>query len=223
MLNSCGASIDKNTPLIVASLVSVDDLERSSSFGRMSAEIIANALAGRGYKIKELKLNQDRIFIRERGGEFALSRNVKEIARGHDVRFLVVGTYTMGGELKFKDYDGLLCCREAQKIYVSLRIVDASDGTIACAASYSVVTKAAQPGGDAFLFHWVIAVIRIRIEGSMPAALKKAAGVLTCTHPDGLNEPQGGRLGPSPAATALQNPQSSWPTALLRGAAGCPP
>jgi TolB-like protein len=144
MLNSCGASIDKNTPLIVASLVSVDDLERSSSFGRMSAEIIANALAGRGYKVKELKLNQDRIFIRERGGEFALSRNVKEIARGHDVRFLVVGTYTMGGELKFKDYDGLLCCREAQKIYVSLRIVDAADGTIACAASYSVVTKDAK-------------------------------------------------------------------------------
>lgn len=144
MLNSCGAGIDRSTPLIVASLVSVDDLERSSSFGRMSAEIIANAVSRRGYKVKELKLNQDRIFIREHGGEFALSRNVKEIARGHDVRFLVVGTYTTGDELKFNDYDGLVCCREARKIYVSLRVVNADDGTIACSASYSVVTKAAK-------------------------------------------------------------------------------
>jgi TolB-like protein len=100
--------------LMVASFVNVNNLEESSSFGRIIAEQIASRFAQRGQKIIELKLRQNSIFISEGKGEFMLSRDVREISRTHNASAIVVGTYADGGD----------------RLYVSARIVRPADSMV---------------------------------------------------------------------------------------------
>ena len=120
LMKNCLNRLDTDRPLIVASLVSVDDSTQSSTYGRMSAEIIANRLAQLGYQVKELKMNQNRIYIRKGQGEFVLSRELQNIAGQHDVQAVVVGTYALVNN-GYKD-----------SVCVCLKIVDPISNIIGC-------------------------------------------------------------------------------------------
>jgi TolB-like protein len=106
--------IESSEPLIVASFVNVNNLEESSSFGRIIAEQIASRFVQRGQKVIELKLRQNSIFIREGQGEFMLSRDVRELSKTYNASAVVVGTYAEGGD----------------RLYVSARIVRPTDNII---------------------------------------------------------------------------------------------
>ena len=122
LLKNCTHNFSATQPIIVASLVSVDDVHKSSTFGRMSAEIIAARLSQHGYNVKELKMNQDQIYIKTREGEFVLSRDIKDIASKHNVQAVVVGTYAETGY---------------RSIFVCLRIVDPVSNIIGCSTCYT--------------------------------------------------------------------------------------
>jgi TolB-like protein len=113
-------SIGPSDPLIVASFVNVNNLEESSSFGRMIAEQIVSRFVQRGQRVIELKLRQNSIFIMEGKGEFMLSRDLREISKTYNASAVVVGTYAEGGE----------------RLYVSARIVRPTDNVII--SSYDV-------------------------------------------------------------------------------------
>jgi TolB-like protein len=106
--------IEPSEPLIVASFVNVNNLEESSSFGRIIAEQIVSRFVQRGRTVIELKLRQNSLFIREGQGEFMLSRDVREISKTYNASAVVVGTYADGGE----------------RLYVSARIVRPIDNVI---------------------------------------------------------------------------------------------
>jgi TolB-like protein len=93
--------IGSTDPLIVASFVNVNDLQESSSFGRILAEQISSRLAQRGHKVIELKLRQESIFIREGHGELLLSRDIQELSKTYNVAAVVVGTYAEGVDRLF--------------------------------------------------------------------------------------------------------------------------
>jgi TolB-like protein len=114
LLENATQSIDPSEPLIVASFVSVNNLEESSSFGRIMAEQIVSRFVQRGQKVIELKLRQNSVFIREGQGEFMLSRDVREISKTYNASAVVVGTYADGGD----------------RLYVSARIVRPTDSVI---------------------------------------------------------------------------------------------
>ena len=106
--------IGPSDPLVVASFVSVNNLEESSSFGRMLSEQIASRLSQRGLKVIELKLRQDSIFIQEGNGEFLLSRDIRELSKTYNAAAVVVGTYAEG----------------VDRLYVSARILRPADNLI---------------------------------------------------------------------------------------------
>lgn len=81
-------------PIIVATLVNIDELNESSRLGRSLSEQIAARFVQRGYPIIELKLRGN-IFVQRNQGELLLSRELRDISLSHKAQAVVVGTYSM--------------------------------------------------------------------------------------------------------------------------------
>lgn len=114
--------LQRSKPLIVASFVNIDDLLDTSTFGRMAAEQVGSRFAQHGYKVSELKLRTTNIFIEQRRGELALSRELKNISTEHNAQAIIAGTYA----------------KAADVVYVTAKIIRASDGTIIASHDYSL-------------------------------------------------------------------------------------
>lgn len=105
--------------LIVASFVNVDDMNDSSSFGRIVSEQIASSLS-REFPVTEVKLREN-IFLKERAGEFLLSREVMNLSKKHEAQAVLVGTYAIAN----------------QAVYVSARIVNPVTNQIMSSYDYN--------------------------------------------------------------------------------------
>ncbi|MCK5876622.1 MAG: hypothetical protein KAG43_03215 [Candidatus Marithrix sp.] len=107
-------------PILVTSFVNVDNVQQSSTFGRVIGEQIGSRLAQRGYKIIEMKMRTSNVFVQERTGELLLSRELREISFQHDAYAVVVGTYGIGKE----------------SVYVTAKLVRAKDSVILSSYDY---------------------------------------------------------------------------------------
>lgn len=114
--------IPKDRPILAASFVSIDNLEESSTLGRVLSEQIANRLAGRGYKIVEIKLRKASVFVKKGAGEFMLSRNLRDITETNDVHAVLVGTYAVA----------------ETTVFVSARVVMAEDSSVIAGQEYEL-------------------------------------------------------------------------------------
>jgi hypothetical protein len=74
-------------PVLVATVVNVNDMRRSAPLGRTLSEQYASNMATAGFNVKEMKLRGD-VFIREETGELLLSREIKDIARSHNANMV---------------------------------------------------------------------------------------------------------------------------------------
>jgi TolB-like protein len=111
----------KTSPLLVASFVNVDNLNESSTFGRMISEQISSRFKQLGYTSIELKLRTT-IFIKEGSGEFLLSRELSDISTKHNANAVVVGTYAIASD----------------RVYLTVRVVNVADSTILASYDYNV-------------------------------------------------------------------------------------
>lgn len=111
----------KDSPLLVASFVNIDNLNESSTFGRMVSEQISSRFKQLGYTSIELKLRTS-IFIKEGSGEFLLSRELSDIVTKHNANAMVVGTYAFASD----------------RVYLTVRIVNAVDSTILASYDYTI-------------------------------------------------------------------------------------
>lgn len=125
--------INKTDAVIVATFVDVNDLEKSSTFGRIIAEQISSRLSQRGYKVTEVKFRQNSVFMEKKKGEFLLSRELRNISKKHNASVVVVGTY---GEA----YNAM---------YVSARIITPSDSAIISSCDFALQLG---PRSQAILF-----------------------------------------------------------------------
>ena len=117
------APISQEAPIIIASFVDINDLKKSSPFGRIMAEQIGSRLSQKGYKIIEMKLRQKSIFVdAENKGEFLLSRNLQDISNNHSASAVVVGTYAQGYE----------------RVYVTVRIINPKNSIILASCDYEM-------------------------------------------------------------------------------------
>lgn len=112
-------------PVIVSTVVNVNNLQQAAPLGRSLAEQYSGQLARQGFTVLELKL-RDSVFIRESTGELLLSREVQDIARQHQARLLLVGTYTAAQQFTF----------------VNLKMLDATNGQILAAHDYALPNDA---------------------------------------------------------------------------------
>ncbi|WP_447553412.1 FlgO family outer membrane protein [Vreelandella sp. EE22] len=109
------------SPMIAATFVSIDNLTQSSTFGRISSEIMASALAQQGLQVREVKM-RDSMFIEENVGELILSRQVQRLSAQHNARSILMGTYAQGQDF----------------IYVSTRVVRAGDAMVLASADFKL-------------------------------------------------------------------------------------
>ncbi len=107
-------------PILVTSFVSIDNVQQSSTLGRVIGEQIGSRLAQRGYKVIEMKMRTSNVFVQERTGELLLSRELREISFQHDAYAVVVGTYGAGKE----------------SIYVTAKLIRAKDSVILSSYDY---------------------------------------------------------------------------------------
>ena len=105
-------------PIGVTTLVNLDDLYATSTFGRVYSEQLMSELAMRGYDVVELRHSDALQFLGD-GGEFALSRDVSAVRRSRNLGGVVVGTYVASPE----------------RVYVNARLVDPSTSVVLSAGS----------------------------------------------------------------------------------------
>jgi len=115
-----------DTPIMAASFANIDNLTDSSTFGRIVSEQVANRLAQHGFRIVELKLRQESVFIKKGQGEFILSRELKDLGSSREIRAALVGTYAISRYF----------------IFVSARIVTTEDSMVLAGCDYEVPNDA---------------------------------------------------------------------------------
>jgi hypothetical protein len=109
------------SPVLVATVVNVNDLSRAAPLGRTLSEQYASQMVASGLHVKELKLRGD-VFVKEGTGELLLSREIKDIAKSHNASLVLVGTYSTA----------------ASFTYVSLKLVRTEDGRILNGHDYAL-------------------------------------------------------------------------------------
>lgn len=121
LLKKLPTKLRKDSPVLVASLVNLDNLNESSTFGRVVSEQIASRLKQKDYSTIEMKLRTT-VFIKEGSGEFLLSREISKISIKHRAQAVVVGTYAVASD----------------RVYITVRIVNVNDGNILASYDYEI-------------------------------------------------------------------------------------
>lgn len=106
-------------PLIIATAVNIDALDRSSTLGRLLSEQVSARFAQNGYRMVEMKFRNN-VFMSRNQGEFMLTRELQDIATSHDAQAVIVGIY---GESP--DY-----------VYINLKVIQPHNNVILAAHDY---------------------------------------------------------------------------------------
>ncbi|NDC38843.1 MAG: hypothetical protein EBZ48_12465 [Proteobacteria bacterium] len=105
-------------PIGVTTLVSLDDLYETSSFGRIYSEQLMSELVMRGYDVVELR-HADSLRFLSAGGEFGLSRELGAVRPSQQLGCVLVGTYEVSPE----------------RVFVNARLINPSNSMILSAGS----------------------------------------------------------------------------------------
>jgi len=113
--------LDPAKPILVTSLVAIDDFSQSSSLGRLIGEQVGSRFVMSGYRVVEVTLRKN-LLVSQGRGQFMLSRNVRDISRLNSAQAVTVGTYAVGEE----------------DVFVNLRLIRAGDGRILSAHDFTI-------------------------------------------------------------------------------------
>ncbi len=111
--------LDMEKPLLVATLVDVADMRQTTDLGRIIAEQVSSRLTQLGYQTKEMKFRGS-FLVREGGGEFVLSRALRDISRQQDAQAVVAGVYAVARD----------------DVYITLRMIRAADSSVMASYDY---------------------------------------------------------------------------------------
>ncbi len=113
--------LDKDKPILVASLVNVANLHLSSNLGRIISEQISSRLTQLGYATREMRFRGS-FLIKQGGGEFVLSRALRDISQQQQAQAVITGVYAVARE----------------KVFVTLRLIRAEDSTAIASYDYTL-------------------------------------------------------------------------------------
>jgi hypothetical protein len=105
--------LSKDQPVVVTTMVSMDDLSKSSTFGRLAEQLIADRITQRGYSVRDAAY-VGALTVRPGTGEMVLSRDAVKIGAGVNAQAIVAGTYAVAGHA----------------IYLSIRLIKPDDGVL---------------------------------------------------------------------------------------------
>lgn len=128
--NQC---IPAKTRILVTTAVDVDELQMSSTLGRVIAEQCSARLVQRGYKVLNLNIRKNSVVI-NKGGEFVLSRDKDNLSPEFVGDAVLVATYARAkGRIDPED-----AMRTDDRLYVSIKLVKALDNTVIAATDYVI-------------------------------------------------------------------------------------
>lgn len=108
--------------VLVATVADINNLQKSSAFGRLLSEQLSSRLAQLGVQVNEVKLSEN-LFVNRNEGEFLLTRELNAIGATLNADTVLVGTYADGGGA----------------IYVTLKMVRAADSRVSSAYNFSIL------------------------------------------------------------------------------------
>ena len=111
-LNQSGHS-EKQIVLLPTTFVNLDDLTKTSTFGRFCSEQLAEEMKLRDYGVMELRRLQELLIV-PRSGELGLGRDTAEIFNTYQANALLFGTYTI----------------TAQQVVLSVRLVQTKTNSL---------------------------------------------------------------------------------------------
>ncbi len=107
--------------ILVTTIADIDDLNDSTSFGRLVGEQVSARLTQTGLTVIEAKFYQGLSFI-PRTGEFILSRELREWGQIQRADVFVAGTYAVGKNM----------------VYVTLKMLNFKDSRILSSYAYAL-------------------------------------------------------------------------------------
>ncbi|MBF0169973.1 MAG: hypothetical protein HQK87_02615 [Nitrospinae bacterium] len=108
-------------PVVVTTFVDLNNLNRSSVFGRVLAERLLNEMHLAGFTVSEIRKGRD-IFIREEVGEMILSRDTRELLGRSNARAVLAGTYVATDD----------------SVIINARLIDVNTPLILSSCSYNL-------------------------------------------------------------------------------------
>lgn len=94
LIRIAGNKLEKNKAIIIASFANINNLSKSSSFGRIASQQVATIFTNSGFNVIEMLLRKD-VVIKQQQGEFLLSRQLQKIGTQHNAQAVLVGLYAV--------------------------------------------------------------------------------------------------------------------------------
>jgi TolB-like protein len=117
--------VSRNSPVLIASMVQLNDLRHSSMLGRLVMQQISSRISQFGYKVLESRLKKKYSII-PKEGEFILSRDVSELMKKeYNAQVVLVGSYVP----------------TPYRVYVSIRLLRIADGVVMAAHEYTLKSR----------------------------------------------------------------------------------
>lgn len=114
-----------DVPLIAATVVDINVLEKSSALGRTISELISARFTQQGYKMVEMKF-RNAVYIKRSQGELLLTREIKDLAQSHNAQAVLVGTYSVSKDV----------------VFVNLKMIKPGDNIVIAAHDYTLPLNA---------------------------------------------------------------------------------
>lgn len=100
LLGRLQGQLGEGQPLIVATVVNIDALDRSSTLGRLISEQVSARFTLAGHRMIEMKFRNNVYMARDQG-ELMLTREIRDIASSHNAQAVIVGTYAQSSDMVF--------------------------------------------------------------------------------------------------------------------------
>lgn len=107
--------------ILVATMVDINDVDRTTMFGRQTAEFLAARLTQKDHDVIHATIREDRLIVKSEG-QFLLSRDVAALAVDYNARSVLVATYGVVKDI----------------VYVSLKLVSTVDDATLAATDFTV-------------------------------------------------------------------------------------
>jgi TolB-like protein len=121
LILAAAPNVTATTPIVVASISDIQNVDRGSALGNIVSEFIRTRLAQDGRLASEIRL-RTAINFNKGEGEFLLSRDRRALMAPPNASAIVTGTYAVSSE----------------RVYVSIKLVSAIDSHIIAGADFAV-------------------------------------------------------------------------------------
>jgi len=113
------AKLPLESAIIMATVVNIDDIENSSTLGRLISEQISARFIQAKMNVIEMKFREN-VYIKQNTGELMLTREIGKIAKTHSANAIIVGTYAVANSA----------------VYVNIKIINPSTNIAIAATDY---------------------------------------------------------------------------------------